>query len=203
MKLTTSVLKIIYKFFENFPKHPLSHCLRGGQLLTSPIWKMEGESKSWYIRKIDEILRFRSRQMSADRCRSMQIESNSIKFTQKNNLSNFENPQNSGFWGAYPSFIWERSTTDPARKRVFRRWLLPLTMNKNLRFYHFFSRAANNTHLCLKGYIVRLTQRTTTARVWRFWYVLNLTFDLKTIKNYIKNRFWTLLFFKNPLNVRR
>ena len=72
--------------------------------------------------------------MSVDRCRSMQIESNSIKFTQKNNLSNFENSQNSGFWGAYPSFIWERSTTDPARKRVFRRWLLPLTMNKNLRF---------------------------------------------------------------------
>ena len=60
-----------------------------------------------------------------------------LKFTQihsKNSLSNFENQQNPGFWGAYPSFIWERSKTDPARKRVFRRWLLPLTMNKNLRF---------------------------------------------------------------------
>ena len=47
--------------------------------------------------------------MIVDRCRSMQIESNSIKFTQKNNLSNFENPQNSGFWGAYPSFIIMKS----------------------------------------------------------------------------------------------
>ena len=67
----------------------------------------------------------------------MQIDANWIKFNQihsKNNLSNFENQQNPGFWGAYPSFIWERSKTDPARKRVFRRWLLPLSMNKNLRF---------------------------------------------------------------------
>ena len=92
---------------------------------------------TWNLKVQSEANRCRSMQIDANWIKLNQIESNSIKFNQihsKNNLSNFENQQNPGFWGAYPSFIWERSTTDPARKRVFRRWLLPLSMNKNLRF---------------------------------------------------------------------
>ena len=53
----------------------------------------------------------------------------------KNYLSIFENHQNPWFWGAYPLRIWERSKTDPSPKRVFRRWLFPLRMNRKLRFF--------------------------------------------------------------------
>ena len=57
----------------------------------------------------------------------------------KNYFSIFENHQNPWFWGAYPLRIWERSKTDPSPKRVFRRWLFPLRMNRKLRFFECFN----------------------------------------------------------------
>ena len=41
--------------------------------------------------------------------------------------------------------IGERSKTDPDEKRGFRRWLLALAMNQNLRFSHAFAKIAMST----------------------------------------------------------
>ena len=51
-------------------------------------------------------------------------------------MSKLGNHQNPGCWLVHLFRIWERSKTDPSPNRRFRRWLFPLSMNKNLRFFH-------------------------------------------------------------------